>query len=68
MRFGQGLPPSRDELCPEHEHWQQRSGVNPIGAAYGATLVDEYYQHAGFHVHDDHAGWDHMGARDLAAH
>jgi len=64
MRFGQGIPVSRNGLCPEHEHWQQRSGVNPLGAAYGATLDEEYYQHAGFHVMDEHAGWNDQGARD----
>lgn len=65
MRFGQGIPPTRESLCPEHEHWQQRSGVNPLGAAYGATLDEEYYRHAGFHVDEAHEGWDDMGARDL---
>lgn len=64
MRFGQGLPPARDALCPEHEHWQQRSGVNPLGAAWGATHDEEYYRHAGFDVHDEFEGWDYMGARD----
>ncbi|GMK54719.1 hypothetical protein CspeluHIS016_0113050 [Cutaneotrichosporon spelunceum] len=64
MRFGQGFPSSRDTLCPEHEHWQERSGVNPLGAAWGATLNDEYYRHAGFHVDEDFEGWDDIGARD----
>ncbi|BEJ11324.1 hypothetical protein CspHIS471_0107460 [Cutaneotrichosporon sp. HIS471] len=64
MRFGQGFPSSRDMLCPEHEHWQQRSGVNPLGAAWGATLNEEYYRHAGFHVDEEFEGWDDMGARD----
>lgn len=64
MRFGQGLPTSREAWCPEHEHWQQRSGANPIGAAYGATLDDEYHQHAGFHVADEHLGWDDVGPMD----
>ncbi|BEI88049.1 uncharacterized protein CcaverHIS019_0107670 [Cutaneotrichosporon cavernicola] len=64
MRFGQGFPCSRDMLCPEHDHWQQRSGVNPLGAAWGATLNEEYYRHAGFHVDEEFEGWDDMGARD----
>jgi hypothetical protein len=67
MRFGQGIPTSRTTLCPEHEHWQQRSGVNPLGAAYGATLDEDYYQHAGFHTLDEHAAWNDHAARDTRA-
>lgn len=58
MRFGQGLPLSRESMCPEHEHWQQRSGVNPIGAALGARLDEEYYELTGFHVYQDYENWD----------
>ncbi|WWC92267.1 uncharacterized protein L201_007221 [Kwoniella dendrophila CBS 6074] len=28
--FGQGIPLSRDSLCPEHEHLQQRFQLNPL--------------------------------------
>lgn len=63
MRFGQGIPTSRTSLCPEHEHWQQRSGVNPLSAAYGATLDEEYYQHAGYHLLPEHVGYDDCAAQ-----
>lgn len=58
MNFGQGLPLSRDSLCPEHEHWQQRSGVNPLGAAFGCELDKDYHLRTGFHVLDEYSNWD----------
>ncbi|KAK8850506.1 hypothetical protein IAR55_004424 [Kwoniella newhampshirensis] len=30
LQFGQGVPASRDTLCPEHEHYQQRFLLNPL--------------------------------------
>nr|XP_031862507.1 uncharacterized protein CI109_002004 [Kwoniella shandongensis]KAA5529579.1 hypothetical protein CI109_002004 [Kwoniella shandongensis] len=30
LHFGQGVPASRDTLCPEHEHYQQRFLLNPL--------------------------------------
>ncbi|KAK4685819.1 cell division control protein 7, partial [Tremellales sp. Uapishka_1] len=30
MQFGQGIPESRDSLCPEHQHWQDRVQFNPL--------------------------------------
>ncbi|WVW80868.1 hypothetical protein I302_102858 [Kwoniella bestiolae CBS 10118] len=30
LPFGQGIPPSRDSLCPEHEHYQERFQINPL--------------------------------------
>ncbi|WOO79374.1 Cell cycle serine/threonine-protein kinase hsk1 [Vanrija pseudolonga] len=58
MRFGQGFPPVRGALCPEHEHWQQRSGVNPLGAAFGARVEEEYFQRVGFRLREEFLGWD----------
>lgn len=73
MRFGQGFPPVRGAreytnatdcavlttaVCPEHEHWQQRSGVNPLGAAFGARVEEEYFQRVGFRLRDEFLGWD----------
>lgn len=51
-------------MCPEHDHWQQRSGVNPIGAALGARLDEEYYELTGFHVYREYEGWDDFSARE----
>ncbi|WWD07323.1 hypothetical protein V865_005421 [Kwoniella europaea PYCC6329] len=30
LPFGQGIPPTRDSLCPEHEHYQERFQINPL--------------------------------------
>ncbi|OCF43627.1 CDC7 protein kinase [Kwoniella heveanensis CBS 569] len=30
MQFGQGVPATRDSLCAEHEHYQQRYQINPL--------------------------------------
>ncbi|WWC72543.1 uncharacterized protein I206_106505 [Kwoniella pini CBS 10737] len=30
LAFGQGIPPTRDSLCPEHEHYQERFQINPL--------------------------------------
>ncbi|WVQ95610.1 hypothetical protein IAU59_002708 [Kwoniella sp. CBS 9459] len=31
LQFGQGIPATRDSLCAEHEHYQQRFQINPLG-------------------------------------
>ncbi|WVF68054.1 hypothetical protein IAT40_002817 [Kwoniella sp. CBS 6097] len=30
LQFGQGIPATRDALCAEHEHFQQRFQINPL--------------------------------------
>ncbi|WWC65088.1 uncharacterized protein I303_107702 [Kwoniella dejecticola CBS 10117] len=30
LAFGQGIPPAKDSLCPEHQHYQDRFQINPL--------------------------------------
>ncbi|WVQ86040.1 hypothetical protein IAT38_008208 [Cryptococcus sp. DSM 104549] len=41
LQFGQGVPPSRDALCPEHEHYQQRYQYNPLVTRQRMTSLED---------------------------
>ncbi|WRT70669.1 uncharacterized protein IL334_007667 [Kwoniella shivajii] len=41
LSFGQGIPPSRDSLCPEHEHYQERFQINPLVTRRWVTQAAE---------------------------